>query len=121
MLRECFRVLCPGGRLRLVVPDLLYYAERYVRETREMLHDDAGRISREPHEAFLKIVCGGWLKRQRAGAAHLHMYDWPSLAVMLREMGFRDVSRCNFQEGIDPELAGLDNRPEDSLIVEAVK
>lgn len=47
--------------------------------------------------------------------------NWPSLALTLREIGFRDVVRCRFQESVDLELALLDNRPEDSLIVEAVK
>lgn len=121
VLRECHRVLCAGGRMRLALPDLLYYAERYVRETREMLHDDISTMSREPHDGFLDMVCGGWLTWRRAGAGHRYMYDWPSAALILRELGFRNVSRCRFRDGVDSELAGLDNRPDDSLIVEAVR
>jgi hypothetical protein len=41
--------------------------------------------------------------------------------VLLGEIGFRQVLRRKFRESADPELAKLDNRPEDSLHVECVK
>ena len=46
------------------------------------------------------------------------MYDWPTLAIILPELGFKEVRRAAFQQSVDAELALLDNRPEDSLFVD---
>jgi len=49
------------------------------------------------------------------------MYDWPTLQLVLSEIGFSRVLRQGFQLGLDAELYSLDNRPEESLHIDAIK
>ncbi|APF18896.1 class I SAM-dependent methyltransferase [Caldithrix abyssi] len=53
-------------------------------------------------------------------ASHLieHIFK---LEKYLREAGFKKVYRCSFKQGRVPDIDRLDNRPEQSLFVEAVK
>jgi SAM-dependent methyltransferase len=114
MLHECRRLLKPSGVFRLVVPDLLYHAKKYINETEELIATDIA--SRETHDDFLRTLMGKYLSRARS--AHCYMYDWPTLATLLPELGFKSVHRRRFQDSQDSELASLDNRPDDSLFVE---
>jgi predicted SAM-dependent methyltransferase len=117
IVRECFRVLKPGGIFRLVVPDLLHYAREYVRRSDSLL--SMGSADRAAHDEFLEMIYGAYLTRARSH--HHYMYDWPSLASMLGDAGFIRVRRCAYRESADPELAQLDNRPDDSVHVEAIR
>ena len=116
LLRECFRVLKRRGLLRLVVPDLMFHARRYLQRVSE-----SDLVGREPHDEFLWNIYGAYLKKRRHGASHHYMYDWPTLRLVLQEIGFSPVIRQSYQVSLDPELSLLDNRPEDSLHVDAVK
>ncbi len=114
VLRECRRVLKQDGIFRLVVPDLVFHTQRYLDETRDLVAHD--KTDRAIHDRFLNTVHGGYLDRRRS--AHFYMYDWPTLRLILAETGFRNVRRCEFQQSADPELARVDNRPDESLYVE---
>jgi ABC-type transport system substrate-binding protein len=49
------------------------------------------------------------------------MYDFDLLKQLLESAGFTDVSRCGFKTGKVPDIAELDNQPDVSVYVEAVK
>ena len=102
---EIFRILKPGAVCRIVVPDL----DKIV----------AGYDPEHP-ELFLARVFE-W----SPGAARKNMHCWhynaESLLGLLRGAGFKDAYRCGYRQGKCPDLAFLDNRPEESLFVEAVK
>ena len=49
------------------------------------------------------------------------MYDWDTLAAALTQAGCVDIRRRAYQEGDLPDVALLDNRPEESLFIEARK
>lgn len=109
MLKEMFRVLKPGGVTRIIVPDLRYYIDEYVRNT-----------TANPAEAgdiFMKAM--NVHPKQRD--PHLWMYDTPSMMKHLREAGFTQLDICSFKQGRCPDLEILDNRPIDSLFIEATK
>ncbi|MBI5925022.1 MAG: hypothetical protein HY836_05430 [Aquabacterium sp.] len=54
-------------------------------------------------------------------ARHKYMYDFPMLKALLEQVGFKDVVRCQLQGGQVPDIKILDNRPKESLFVEASK
>lgn len=116
ILSECRRILKPGGIFRLVVPDLLYYSREYVQKTEELIA--SGQMDRRVHDEYLETLYGAYLTRARSH--HHYMYDWPTLSLMMSAIGFENVRLCRFQESNDPDLALLDNRPVDSIHVEAV-
>lgn len=121
VLRECYRVLIKGGVMRLVVPDLLWYAEHYVTETRKIVSGKTISNDRSIHDKFLNTVYGAYIKRKRYGAEHCYMYDLPTLNQCLINAGFQDIRSVCYREGFNTELASYDNRPDDSLHLEIRK
>ena len=118
LLRECHRVLKPGGILRAVVPDLVFHVRRYL----DLVEKDQ-KCGREPHDEFLNSLYGAFLdiKKKRYGLHHRYMYDFPTLNAILREIGFSDIIRQDYQKSLDEEMAHFDARPGESLHVDAVR
>lgn len=107
-LIECWRVLKPGGILRVVVPDL----ELLVRE-----YWDALNVSEDAHDAaiaglidqMVRTESSGtaeqkpWVRRierllrgdaAKTGELHRWMYDVYSLARLLSDVGFGTLKQC---------------------------
>ncbi len=59
--------------------------------------------------------------RPGAGNCHRYMYDFDLLRELVESVGFVDVERCPYQIGKVPDVRHLDNRPEETLFVEANK
>ncbi|OIQ87100.1 methyltransferase domain protein [mine drainage metagenome] len=105
LLTDCYRALKPGGIIRISIPDLAYAVSFYARGEKERMLADYFFV--EDKESFL--------------ARHKYMYDFELLRNLLEKVGFSQIVRCAYQEGRTPDIKLLDNRPEDSLFVEAVK
>lgn len=112
LIKDVFRILKAGGYARIVVPDLRYGARRYL-ETLAANPEDS-----KAAEDFLS-----WLQLGKPGVRdpHLWMYDAPSLSAMLTEAGFTSPVVCEYKKGRVPDCDSLDNRPEESLHIEAQK
>lgn len=105
LLREMHSALKSGGLIRIAVPDLAHAVELYGHgKTKEMLEN-----------YFFVDDRSSYLAR------HKYMYDFENLSVMLAEAGYQNIRRCHYQEGACPDVAFLDNRPEETLYVEAIR
>ena len=104
LMRECFRVLQPGGVLRVVVPDLHTIVEEYLRNDAPKKKTPDGQFLR-PAELFNQRLLMRWptpasshLLYQIYNAwqdfhSHKWMYDEDSLATLFIRMGFIEVER----------------------------
>jgi SAM-dependent methyltransferase len=108
MLRECFRVLKPGGVLRIATPDLerivgLYAAEktevqqRYIRFATDSFIPETS-----DYGACFVVNCDvrNW--------DHKFIYDFATLAQEMHRAGFVDVSRHEAGESGHEVLRGLE-------------
>jgi predicted SAM-dependent methyltransferase len=118
-LRDCRRVLAPGGVLRIVVPD----AERYLHAY--CASDDSGFRALAVPDPFpddlptrmdvINHVFHQWHE-------HRWAYDFETLARRLGDAGFSHVVRSRFRDSLLPALAvDRDVHAPYSLYVEAVK
>lgn len=105
LLSESFRVLKPGGLMRVCVPDLAFAISLYSTGEKEKML-----------EGYF-FVKDGW----SSFARHKYMYDFELLTRALRAAGFAQVVRRVYREGESPDLQYLDRYPGETLFVETRK
>lgn len=109
----CHYALKPGGRVRVIVPDLARVARKYV----------AGESLRDIYsgEFFYHVDCPAerftyWAREWE----HTMLYDEPLLRRLMQDAGFI-VCECEFNCSEVDCLRGLDRFESESLVVEGVK
>lgn len=113
LLLEVRRVLKPGGRLRLALPDLEFLIstiqstktfDEYAIMFADAIHATDG-LSGAPltKNAFLNFLF--------KGSEHKYLYSRDELTTQLQLAGFRAVTFMQPGESEDPELRGLETNP----------
>jgi len=109
MLDECFRVLRPGGTLRLSTPDLSFLIDLYGKE-KSMLQDC---YIRWVTEKFIDgapacedtFVINNFVRNW----GHTFIYDEKTLRSSLEKSQFTGIVRCNLNESLHQDLRNLEN------------
>ena len=109
MLRECHRVLAPGGRLRIATPDL---------DTLLALHTPA----KSPIQLeYIRWITDTWLPEGREHEdvavinnafrawGHKFLYDEATLRRCLTRAGFGNIERCEMGASRDEAFRGLES------------
>ncbi len=125
LLKECHRVLRHEGLIRLVCPDLKLITSKYLQKDLNYILFNVSSKA-DLSKAFIRSLC---LSDDRPvveriffpGSLHRFMYDFDSLEGLLTLCGFINIERREFKQGVTPDIDRLDNRPEESLYVEAQK
>ena len=115
LLRECYRVLQPGGVLRLSTPDAGRYLRSYAGDGEFLRHP----AFPEPYETPLDRVN----QMMREYGQHLWAYDAESLLLALRKAGFAKAIEQSCGESLHSRMLNIDTeaREFESLYVEGVK
>lgn len=118
VLAECYRVLQPGGRIRIVVPDGKRYLEAYVKQDPKLW--EALGCPQLPNDMPTPMSMVNHVFHQ--GGEHLFAYDFETLEYLLKEAGFIDIQQVSYREGADPKLCiDREEHAKYSLYVEAQK
>ncbi len=112
VLGELWRVLVPGGTLRLALPDLAKGIDAYLRSDLDYFQVDPEEV-RSPGGRF--IVHMLWYGYSRT----LFTVDFTE--ELLENAGFVDVRECPYRSTASPHpgIVDLDNRPLESFFIEA--
>ena len=133
VFKEVLRVLIPGGKFRVVVPDIDQAIRAYV-ENPEWLEDKKhpGKLKMLPDMPITRLM--GWFFTYRSKATktnckedtifggHMMAYNWELLNYMLKAAGFSSVERMQYGK-FSSEFEGCDMEryKNNSLFVEATK
>jgi predicted SAM-dependent methyltransferase len=122
-LAEAHRCLRPGGRIRLVTPDVRTHVQLYLEGgdvTNSPLADEyrtLGVVVEHPID-LLRTPIGEF--GHHAG----YVYDFETLDAELQRAGFSPAVRCELQESDDPKLRNLEQRSAHGslqMVVEAAR
>jgi SAM-dependent methyltransferase len=111
-LCNTLKILAPSGRFRLVVPDLQWRAERYLDATRNADPTaadalmEACRLGARTKDMHVVAIA----RRQLGHGAHLWMYDFAALRLLLEAAGFAGVRRCEAGDSGDPWFDVVEDR-----------
>jgi len=123
LTRECYRVLAPGGVLRVRVPDGRTFAARLLGLIDEQLAAPRDRRSAAAIRAFVaeffQDVCTRRVRFGFMGHFHKWLFDEVQLAELLETAGFTQVQRRAYHDSRIPHVEAVEVSPE--LIVEGVK
>jgi SAM-dependent methyltransferase len=113
-LRELRRVLKPGGTLRLVLPDLLKNVDAFRAGDRDHFAVPDEDMERLGSKLAVQVIWYGWTRS---------VFTPDFIEELLLKAGFSAVHQCEFKQTCSqwPEIVELDNRPHESLFVEATK
>lgn len=112
-LKECRRVLQPGGVVRIAMPDMEQAVRHYV----------SGEWKQQPWMAqygfsWIKTGCE-YLNISFRSWEHQWLYDHVELRRRLADAGFTQIVDRPLYESDHPELRQRETRPESALICEA--
>ena len=113
-LRECCRLLEPGGELLVSVPDTEWPLREYATGGTEYLAAcaDSGQIRHPECETFLEHI--NYHFRQRSSRrrethfeCHRYAYDRETLSHALARCGFADIEERDFDPALDQASRGV--------------
>jgi hypothetical protein len=114
-MKEAWRVLRPGGVLRVVVPDLGKVVTNYLSDPDPLAS----------HKLLRRLSLKGSALRDllRKGRRYEQMFDARSLSHLFVDAGFTSPEVCRFKQSRIPEIAAieLEERKWESLYIEACK
>lgn len=115
VLSECYRMLKPGGDLRIVMPDGELYLDIYQKKKK-------GIKAEMPYEEGY-ITAMARINGIFRNHGHQFIYDYQTVEYLLNEIGFSKAKKESYQSGRNAQLYGKDTdwREIESLYVEATK
>ena len=112
MLRECHRVLKPGGRLRVATPDLRKLIQMYIQQDEQIER----AVMADYHALFPGKLPGAQaihiFNNEFRDWGHQFIYDAPTLARSLEAAGFDagSIKQRDVGQSDDPNLAAVEAR-----------
>jgi SAM-dependent methyltransferase len=123
-LKNTHGMLKPGGIFRLVVPDLLAAAKKYI---------NGQENSDTPANDFMRSTMLGIENQNRSvksllislygNSKHLWMWDYKTMSHELATAGFINIKPCSFNDSTDPNFLMVEEQSRfvDALAIECSK
>jgi predicted SAM-dependent methyltransferase len=126
VLKECYRVIKPGGVIRIIVPDLAQIVDNYLSYKERVPHLAAKKLLEETlyFEIPVPNSLHGFIKFHfKRKNNHHFLYDKASLAHQLEQAGFHDISEKNYGISNIENIKEIDieDRFKGAICVEGIK
>jgi len=122
-LKDCYRVLKPGGVMRVLVPDLGYFSKKYVEG--DDFFFDAYRKEALADNKALYPTRGAIFMGMLHNHGHKMGYDFETMHHALQSIGFINIQKTMFQESQLPDIKEIEPyaplRAAESLCLECIK
>lgn len=108
-IRNTYRALRPGGRFRLVMPDLAECVRMYTQSSdpgAALAFMRSTHLGEERRARGLNGLLRSWLGH----SAHRWLWDYPSIEVELLGCGFEGVRRAQCGDSEDPRFAEVEDK-----------
>lgn len=134
MVKEAFRVMRPGGYIRISTPDLqkqlISYMDDSIMKTEKEQHAKEW-IYGGFHKAVDYLPVDDYYQAHLINDVfynyeHRFIYDYKSLAKILEKAGFEDIVNCSVKDSLHPEFNNIETHNSEfekyfTLAVEAKK
>ncbi len=102
-LINSYKVLKPGGKFRLVMPDLEYMVERYLEQKKQGNTEASIHFIRDTYmvEESRKRGIRAIAEQVLGNSSHLWLWDFESTIVALEKVGFKAIRKCNYNDSGD--------------------
>jgi predicted SAM-dependent methyltransferase len=119
LLQDCFRVLRPGGRARITIPDLMRSIQIYLDDSK---HPETHSPINEWHKGTISGTRCELFNYVLRGEGHTYFYDREEINWLFTACGFVDICASTFGRSDFPLLQNVESRPEGvTLITEGRK
>jgi predicted SAM-dependent methyltransferase len=122
-LTQCYRLLAPGGVMRLVVPDFELWCKKYVAKDKDYFqwYKRSYLGVDNPYYVTNGQIFTGMLYNW----GHVMAYDYETLVHLLKSIGFINISQSFWGKSNDAKFAGIEliedgenQRRFESLVIE---
>lgn len=113
-IKDCMRVLKPGGVLRMATPDLAVAVDKYLNLPLEK--DPTMKTFNLKFKTRAERINGAF-----RSWGHKWLYDWEELERRLEQAGCKKIARCQLRKSKHKDLRDLETREESKLIAEVTK
>jgi predicted SAM-dependent methyltransferase len=132
-LEECYRVLVPGGKIRILVPNGDFFIKKFIERDEKFFNTPErcfnhwlGNIT----DTFLWNLFGAYVYKKRGFDRHAMLYNYENLSYRLKNLGFKNIALSGFNKSKESVFANeakffpkelIRHFGENNLIAEAEK
>ena len=126
LLKECYRILKPGGIIRIIVPDVSIFIEKYCLNDTDWFSQwekhvfiESEDVTRRNRRMISKMTAVSFVTQEYG---HVSCWDFETLEIFLATANFKMTEKTAFEQGSNKKLLkDNDSRASISLYVEGSK
>ena len=105
MLKECYRIMKPGGIIRIATPNLQFLVDMYAHPEKSA---NKAYLEFDAERSGLPFSPAYTISRFHTSWGHQIIYDPETLSRFLESVGFNDIRQCEMSKSDHEALCGVE-------------